>query len=88
MDNGKKPQDEQELLENGYKKYCGDRIDVYFNKCLCVHSGNCLRGNPAVFKFGRKPWIITDAADAEEVARVIDTCPTGALKYIWKTEKP
>jgi hypothetical protein len=34
-----------------------------------------------VFRRGKKPWIDPDAQDAEETARVIEMCPSGALSY-------
>ena len=34
-----------------------------------------------LFDLKRKPWIAPDEVDAETVMRVIDTCPSGALKY-------
>ncbi|MGX5147606.1 (4Fe-4S)-binding protein, partial [Enterobacter hormaechei] len=45
------------------------------------HSGNCVRGSAKLFDLKRKPWIAPDEVDAETVMRVIDTCPSGALKY-------
>lgn len=57
------------------------KIDVYFNTGICKHSGNCVRGSAALFDLKRKPWIAPDEVDAETVVRVIDTCPSGALKY-------
>lgn len=74
--------DEKELLEKGYRKYTGAAVDVYYNNEICQYSGNCFRGNRAVFDPKRHPWIIADNASGEEVMRVIDTCPSGALKYI------
>ena len=38
-------------------------------------------GSAALFDLKRKPWIAPDEVDAETVVRVIDTCPSGALKY-------
>lgn len=73
---------EKELRAKGYKKYHGKDIDVYFNKDICQHSGNCVRGNGAVFEVGRRPWVLPDNATADTVAQVIETCPSGALKYI------
>ncbi|EIA20488.1 (4Fe-4S)-binding protein [Listeria fleischmannii] len=73
---------ERELLENGYRKYHGEKVDVYFNTAICEHSGNCVRGNGELFNLDRKPWILPDNVSKEEVIRVIDTCPSGALKYI------
>ncbi|QBH96713.1 hypothetical protein EKN56_10030 [Limnobaculum zhutongyuii] len=70
-----------ELTEKGYRCYTGENIDVYFNTAMCQHSGNCVRGNANIFKLSRKPWIMPDNASVEEVKRVIDTCPSGALQY-------
>ncbi|AKJ41982.1 (4Fe-4S)-binding protein [Pragia fontium] len=70
-----------ELIEKGYRRYVGNKIDVYFNTNICQHSGNCVRGNHAIFNLSRKPWIVPDNATLEEVKRVIDTCPSGALQY-------
>lgn len=74
------------LLEAGYRCYHGDKIDVYFNTSLCQHSGNCVRGNGQLFNLKRKPWIMPDNVDPQTVQEVINTCPSGALKYRQKTE--
>lgn len=77
--------DENELLEKGYKKYSGEEIDVFFNKELCIHSARCVRGNRQVFNVNKKPWIFPDGEpEADKLAKLIDTCPNGALKYIKK----
>lgn len=59
----------------------GENIDVYFNTAICQHSGNCVRGNGKLFNLKRKPWIMPDEVDVATVVKVIDTCPSGALKY-------
>ena len=74
---------EKELLEAGYRKYYGTHIDVFFKKELCAHSKNCVNGNPDVFNVKRRPWVLPDADEAEEVKRVVETCPSGALQYIF-----
>lgn len=78
---------EAELLAADYRKYQGEDVDIYYNKNICAHIGNCVRGNPAVFEVGRRPWILADNASADEVVKVINTCPSGALKYIRKGEQ-
>lgn len=78
---------EQELLAKGYRKYSGKDVDIYFNLGVCIHSGNCVRGNKDVFYTKRRPWIVADNAAVSEVKRVIDTCPSGALKYIIKNKE-
>lgn len=81
---GGKMMNEQQLFDKGYRKYSGENIDVFFNASICEHSANCVKGNGDVFNTKRKPWILADNASADEVARVIDTCPSGALHYIRK----
>lgn len=78
---------EEILLEEGYKKYSGEELDIYYSKDICAHIGNCVRGNSAVFEVGRRPWIIADNTTVENNIRVINTCPSGALKYIRKDGK-
>ncbi|MBV7389086.1 MULTISPECIES: (4Fe-4S)-binding protein [Enterococcus] len=78
------PVTEESLLENGYRKYVGKDVDIYYNKDICAHIGNCVRGNPEIFEVGRRPWIIADNGPAENAVQVVNTCPSGALKYIRK----
>ena len=56
-------------------------ITVTFEPDLCIHSGRCVRGLPAVFDVGRKRWIRPEAAAPAEVAAQIARCPSGALKW-------
>ena len=80
------PVTEEALVAGGYRKYHGEGIDVFYNKDICIHSGNCVRGNPEVFEVGRRPWIIPDNGADPQVAQVIHTCPSGALKFIKKEQ--
>jgi uncharacterized Fe-S cluster protein YjdI len=61
--------------------YQSEQITVTFDPNLCVHSARCLSGLPAVFDVGRRKWIDATAAPADDIARVIDRCPSGALGY-------
>lgn len=72
---------DKELIEAGFRLYSGEKIDVYFNTAICQHSGNCVRGSAQLFNLKRKPWIMPDNVDPQTVQSVIDTCPSGALKY-------
>lgn len=81
-----RPVTEEELLQAGYRKYIGKKISIFYSKDICAHFGECVRGNPQVFEVGRKPWIIADNGEPEETIRVIDRCPSGALKYMRKDE--
>ncbi len=64
------------------KQYPSPGITVIWNPELCIHTGNCLRGSPAVFDRGRQPWIDVTAGNPEDIAHTIRTCPTGALTYL------
>lgn len=75
---------EKELLDLGYRKYAGEKIDVYFNADQCHHSGICVKGLPTVFNVNEKPWINLETCDVEAVKKVIDRCPSGGLKYMIK----
>ena len=55
-------------------------ITVTFDRDRCIHSGNCVRGLPAVFDIRRKRWIRPEAASADEVAAQVARCPSGALQ--------
>lgn len=54
---------EKDLLDLGYKKYEGETYDVYFNKEVCKHSGNCVKANHTVFQLKRKPWVLPVATE-------------------------
>jgi CDGSH-type Zn-finger protein/uncharacterized Fe-S cluster protein YjdI len=64
------------------KRYTSDTITVTFDGARCIHAAECVRGLPAVFDTRRRPWILPTAATAEEIAAVIERCPTGALHYV------
>lgn len=40
---------EEDLLGLGYRKYYSDDLDVFYNKDICAHVGNCVRGDSNVF---------------------------------------
>jgi uncharacterized Fe-S cluster protein YjdI len=62
------------------KRYRGEAVDVSFDPARCRHAAECVRGLPAVFDTDRRPWILPEGADPEDVVRVVARCPTGALR--------
>ncbi|MBT3143105.1 iron-binding protein [Phaeobacter gallaeciensis] len=59
-----------------------NNISVQFDGKKCIHARRCVLGLPMVFQPGTKGgWIFPENANAEEIARVIDSCPSGALTY-------
>jgi uncharacterized Fe-S cluster protein YjdI len=57
------------------KVYRGKDVEVSFDLDVCVHIGECLRGDRDVFKLDRRPWVLPDAGSVDDVARVIERCP-------------
>lgn len=59
----------------------GREVTVTFDGSKCVHSRNCVLGNPQVFVPNVKgDWIFPDAAPAEAVLRLGFNCPSGAIR--------
>ena len=61
--------------------YRGRDIEVSFDLGQCIHIGECLRRMPGVFELRRRPWITPDAGSADDVAALVERCPSGALQY-------
>jgi CDGSH-type Zn-finger protein/uncharacterized Fe-S cluster protein YjdI len=60
----------------------GRRVTVRFDGRKCVHSRNCVLGDPRVFAPNAPgPWIHPDAASVERVVELVHACPSGALTY-------
>jgi uncharacterized Fe-S cluster protein YjdI/CDGSH-type Zn-finger protein len=65
----------------GAKDYYGNDITVRFDLARCLHVGVCVRSIPAVFDTKRRPWVLPDAGEADQIAQVVRRCPSGALHY-------
>lgn len=72
---------ERNMRPKTVKVYENDKIKVVWRPDRCVHSGNCVTGSHRVFNVQRRPWVNINAADVDEIKRIIDTCPSGALSY-------
>lgn len=68
-------------MEEDVHEYEGKAVTVTYDVERCIHARECVRGLPAVFDPDRRPWIEPDAASGDELAAVIERCPTGALHY-------
>jgi CDGSH-type Zn-finger protein/uncharacterized Fe-S cluster protein YjdI len=62
-------------------QYSGEAITVTWSKSRCIHVAECLRRLGVVFDTGRGPWVLPDAAPANEIAETITHCPSGALHF-------
>jgi len=62
-------------------RYAAGGVVVTYEPRRCIHAEECVHGLPAAFDPKRKPWVDPAAASAGVIARVIERCPTGALRY-------
>lgn len=62
--------------------YAGKEITIHDNRGVCAHSGHCTDNSPSVFRMDKEPWINPNADDAQNTAKTIKMCPSGALSYI------
>ncbi len=70
-----------EATPRKFREYPGRAITVRYDVARCIHSEECVRGLPAVFDGGRRPWVDPDGTEADRVAEVVLRCPTGALTF-------
>jgi diacylglycerol kinase family enzyme/CDGSH-type Zn-finger protein len=77
IDGEKKPGRVKDRL----RSFKGQEIIIHDNRGACSHDRACVNNLPAVFDKERKSWINPAGAPAEETAKVIEKCPSGALSY-------
>lgn len=64
------------------QEYRGKNIVVRFDAAKCIHSRNCVLGQPAVYQANAPgAWIKPDYAVVEAVVMTALTCPSGAITY-------
>ena len=63
------------------KTYTSDAIDVSFDPARCIHAAEYVKGLPQVFDTKKRPWIDPTHATADQIAEVVERCPSGALEY-------
>ena len=61
--------------------YEGREIAIHDNRSICAHAGYCTDGLPSVFRMKETPWIDPNGASREQVIRIVQRCPSGALSY-------
>ena len=73
--------------KNLIKEYSNGEVTIAWQSGTCIHSGNCVRNNPDVFKPKEKPWITPENSTTENIIETIKKCPSGALTYYLNTNK-
>ena len=66
--------------------YSNGEVTIVWQPELCIHSGNCFRGLPEVFKPKEKPWITPENSTTEKIIQQVKKCPSGALSYFMNQE--
>ncbi len=74
------------MRDEKHHEYSNDEITVVWKPDLCIHSGECVNGSPAVFKPNEKPWVQIEESSSDAIMKTIDKCPSGALSYKKKGE--
>lgn len=68
-------------------KYSNGEVTIVWQPHLCIHSGNCSRGLPEVFKPREKPWITPEGSTTDKIIQQVKKCPSGALSYFMNEEE-
>ena len=56
-------------------------LQVQWDSARCIHSGNCVKTLPQVYKVEGGKFVIDPAAASDEHVRAsVAACPSGALK--------
>src|ERR1700730_13943015 len=63
------------------RRYDAEDITISYDVKRCIHAEECVRGLPRVFDPGRRIWVDATQASAEEIAHIVQHCPTGALHF-------
>jgi uncharacterized Fe-S cluster protein YjdI len=69
-------------LNDVRKEYSNGEITVIWKSAKCIHSGNCARNLPEVFRPKEQPWVKMENASSEAVIDAVNKCPSGALSYL------
>jgi len=69
-------------MSSKVEKVPGEKVTVLFEAEKCIHSRNCVLGDPRVFVPNVDgEWIHPDAASVEAVVGIAHNCPSGAISY-------
>lgn len=69
------------------KEYTNGEVTIVWQSGKCIHSANCVKNNPDVFKPKEKPWITPEGSSSEKTIETVKKCPSGALTYYLNKDK-
>ena len=62
-------------------EFTNGEVTIVWQSGKCIHSANCVRNNPEVFKPKEKPWITPEGSSTDKIIDIIKKFPSGALTY-------
>lgn len=68
------------------KKYSNNTVTVVWQPSKCIHSAICFRGLPHVFDPRKRPWVMLENGQTEEIITQVKACPSAALTYFMNDE--
>jgi uncharacterized Fe-S cluster protein YjdI len=69
------------------KEYKKEDLTIVWKPKTCIHSEECVKRLPKVYRPDNKPWIQPENASIEDLKKQINACPSGALSYIVDREQ-
>lgn len=69
------------------KEYSNGEITILWKPNKCIHSAECVRLLPEVYRPKEKPWIKIENATTDELKAQVAKCPSGALSLKNATAK-
>ncbi|MGB4448439.1 hypothetical protein SDC9_02216 [bioreactor metagenome] len=67
------------MPDQNIKEYSNGEVTVLWDASKCIHSANCVKNLPEVFKPKEKPWVQMENSTSENIISTVNKCPSGAL---------
>jgi uncharacterized Fe-S cluster protein YjdI len=75
------------IKDNTKRTYTNGEVTILWDAQKCMHSGNCIKNNPGVFRPQERPWVKPFNSTTDKIIETIKKCPSGALTYFLNNNK-